>query len=78
MRCITVIFLLGALLGPLSIVHGQQVSQPTSSDIGDIQPADPNKFYKKPGYSPYAGKHYPERPCSATSMCIQPGPSMQA
>jgi len=62
MRCITVIFLLGALLGPLSIVHGQQVSQPTSSDIGDIQPADPNKFYKKPGYSPYAGKHYPERP----------------
>ena len=50
MRCITVIFLLGALLGPLSIVHGQQVSQPTSSDIGDIQPADPNKFYKKPGY----------------------------
>jgi hypothetical protein len=62
MRSITVIFLSGALLGPLSIVHGQQVSQPTSSDIGDIQPADPAKFYKKPGYSPYAGKHYPERP----------------
>ena len=62
MRCITMIFLSGALLGPLVTVHGQQVSQPTSSDIGDIQPADPNKFYKKPGYSPYAGKHYPERP----------------
>jgi hypothetical protein len=62
MRCIKVIFLSGALLGPLATVHGQQVSQPTSSDIGDIQPADPNKFYKKPGYSPYAGKHYPERP----------------
>jgi hypothetical protein len=56
------IFLLGALPGTPSIVHAQQVSQPTSSDIGDIQPADPNKFYKKPGYSPYAGKHYPERP----------------
>ena len=49
MRCITVTFLLGALLGPLSLVHGQQVSQPTSSDIGDIQPADPKKFYKEPG-----------------------------
>ena len=62
MRCITVIFLLGALLGPLSLVHGQQVSQPSASDIGEIQPADPKKFYKEPGYSPYAGKHYPERP----------------
>jgi hypothetical protein len=32
------------------------------TDIGDIQPADPGKFYKEPGYSPYAGKHYPPRP----------------
>ncbi len=32
------------------------------SDLGEIQPADPAKFYKEPGYSPYAGKHYPERP----------------
>ena len=62
MRCITVIFLLGALLGPLSLARGQQVSQPSASDIGEIQPADPKKFYKEPGYSPYAGKHYPERP----------------
>ena len=31
------------------------------TDIGDIQPADPGKFYKEPGYSPYAGKHYPPR-----------------
>src|SRR5262245_53456018 len=29
---------------------------------GQIEPADPAKFYKKPGYSPYAGKNYPERP----------------
>ena len=33
-----------------------------ATDVGDIQPADPKKFYKEPGYSPYAGKHYPERP----------------
>ncbi len=26
------------------------------------QPADPSKFYKEPGYSPYAGRHYPTRP----------------
>jgi uncharacterized protein DUF3604 len=32
------------------------------TDIADVQPADPKKFYKEPGYSPYAGKHYPERP----------------
>ena len=32
------------------------------TDLGDVTPADPRKFYKEPGYSPYAGKHYPERP----------------
>jgi hypothetical protein len=26
------------------------------------QAADPAKFYKEPGYSPYAGRHYPTRP----------------
>jgi len=31
--------------------HGQEAA-----------PADPAKFYKSPGYSPYAGKHYPARP----------------
>lgn len=33
-----------------------------AADVGDIQPADPTKFYKVPGYSPYAGRHYPVRP----------------
>jgi hypothetical protein len=32
------------------------------SDIGELRPPDPAKFYKEPGYSPYAGKHFPERP----------------
>jgi hypothetical protein len=32
------------------------------TDLSDVTPADPKKFYKSPGYSPYAGKHYPERP----------------
>src|SRR5262249_10861871 len=36
------------------------VSLPT--DLGEILPANPARFYKAPGYSPYAGKHYPERP----------------
>jgi hypothetical protein len=26
-----------------------------------MQPADPGKFNKTPGYSPYAGRNYPER-----------------
>ena len=33
-----------------------------SADTGEIQPADPAKFNKEPGYSPYAGRRYPERP----------------
>jgi hypothetical protein len=33
-----------------------------NADSGEIKPADPAKFYKEPGYSPYAGRRYPERP----------------
>src|SRR6476646_3086397 len=33
-----------------------------TADAGEIKPADPSTFYKKPGYSPYAGRNYPERP----------------
>jgi len=32
------------------------------SEFGEVKPADTGRFYKKPGYSPYAGKNYPERP----------------
>ena len=30
-------------------------------DAGEIDPATVAKFYKKPGYSPYAGRNYPAR-----------------
>ena len=33
-----------------------------TADIGDIQPPDPATFHKEPGYSPYAGRKYPELP----------------
>jgi hypothetical protein len=33
-----------------------------AADVGEIQPADPARFHKIPGYSPYAGRRYPERP----------------
>jgi Protein of unknown function (DUF3604) len=33
-----------------------------SADVGEIQPVDPTTFHKEPGYSPYAGRKYPERP----------------
>jgi Protein of unknown function (DUF3604) len=36
--------------------------QPVVVDSDAYQPADPSKFYKAEGYSPYAGRHYPERP----------------
>ncbi len=32
------------------------------ADAGEIQPVDPATFRKEPGYSPYAGRKYPERP----------------
>ena len=42
---------------------GEGVAVPNlSADLGEIQPADPSKFRKEPGYSPYAGRRYPERP----------------
>ena len=33
-----------------------------TADAGEYRPADPTKFHKEPGYSPYAGRRYPERP----------------
>jgi hypothetical protein len=33
----------------------------STMDAGEIQPADPATFHKEPGYSPYAGRKYPER-----------------
>jgi hypothetical protein len=32
------------------------------SESGDVRPADSEKFYKKPGYAPYAGRVFPQRP----------------
>jgi hypothetical protein len=40
--------------------HGAGTAVP--SEMGEIRPADPAKFHKEPGYSPYAGRRYPERP----------------
>jgi hypothetical protein len=42
---------------------GDGVAVPNlSADLGEIRPADPTTFRKEPGYSPYAGRRYPERP----------------
>ena len=43
-------------LGPPATGAGSK-----TADAGEIQPADPSKFHKEPGYSPYAGRKYPER-----------------
>ena len=44
------------VLGPPPTLAGTAVA-----DSGQIEPADPSKFNKTPGYSPYAGRKYPER-----------------
>ena len=33
-----------------------------TADSGEPRPVDPATFNKVPGYSPYAGRNYPERP----------------
>ena len=33
-----------------------------TADVGEIRSVDPSTFHKEPGYSPYAGRRYPERP----------------
>lgn len=37
------------------------LSQEAIMDAGQIDPATVQKFFKKPGYSPYAGRNYPTR-----------------
>ncbi|HEU4687682.1 MAG TPA: DUF3604 domain-containing protein, partial [Vicinamibacterales bacterium] len=44
------------VLGPPPTLPGT-----TLADSGEIQPADPSKFNKTPGYSPFACRNYPER-----------------
>jgi hypothetical protein len=51
---------LGVLL--MLAIGGTALAQTGTLDVGEAQPADPAKFYKKPGYSPYAGRVFPERP----------------
>ncbi len=56
---------LGAVLVlSLSLASNVFAQEGTSlpSDLGEIRPPDPGKFYKKPGYSPHAGRSYHERP----------------
>jgi len=53
---------LAAALLVASVAQAQQTTGQVITDISDVRPADPKKFYKAPGYSPYAGKHFPERP----------------
>lgn len=42
-------------------IAGSSSAQSLPTDLGEIALADPAKFYKDPGYSPYAGRHYPTR-----------------
>jgi Protein of unknown function (DUF3604) len=50
------------LVGALTSFAIPVFAQTAPNEQGEIRPADPAKFYKKPGYSPYAGRNYPTRP----------------
>ena len=51
--------LLANLLGVTGVLA--QDVQPAIMDAGQIDPASLAKLFKKPGYSPYAGRNYPTR-----------------
>ncbi|MGH8472938.1 MAG: DUF3604 domain-containing protein, partial [Gammaproteobacteria bacterium] len=53
-----------AALRGIAVLAGPAWAQthPFPTEAGVIRPADPAKFYKEAGYSPYAGRHYPTRP----------------
>jgi hypothetical protein len=53
---------IGFIFGAVLDANSQQSTPLDTGDVGELRPADPAKFYKEPGYSPYAGKHYPYRP----------------
>lgn len=50
-----------ALACALAPTAAQAQAAPISADAGEGR-VDPAKFYKKPGYSPYAGRVFPQRP----------------
>ncbi|HSQ68624.1 MAG TPA: DUF3604 domain-containing protein [Steroidobacteraceae bacterium] len=52
--------LVAAALAALASSAAAGAQQITPSEA--YLPADTTKFYKAPGYSPYAGRHYPTRP----------------
>ncbi len=55
---ITTVVLMG-MAAASPVARGQQ--QPTVGDVGTLNPATTGKLFKKPGFSPYAGRNYPTR-----------------
>ena len=51
--------LLASLFGVTGVLG--QDAQPAMMDAGQLDPATIARFYKAPGYSPYAGRSYPTR-----------------
>jgi Protein of unknown function (DUF3604) len=58
-RVIAGLFLVSAL--PLVLIVSAQQQPPVVGDIGTVNPATAAKQFKKPGFSPYAGRNYPTR-----------------
>jgi hypothetical protein len=53
------VVLTGIIAATTAVAQDQQ--QPTVGDIGTLNPATAGKLFKKPGFSPYAGRNYPSR-----------------
>ena len=60
-RFLSAVALACAFASAPSLDEARAQGAPVGTDAGDA-PADPAKFYKKPGYSPYAGRVFPQRP----------------
>src|SRR6478736_3311136 len=54
--------LAAAFFVALNLVAASRGQEPTTGDAGESGPPDTSKFYKKPGYSPWAGRVFPQVP----------------
>jgi hypothetical protein len=68
---------IGFIFGAVLDAYSQQSTPLDTGDVGELRPADPAKFYKEPGYSPYAVSTTRIARISAISTCTPAGRWMQ-
>ena len=61
MKCRSIFKVVLTSLVAIFLIHSAFAEEPPIMDVGEIDIADSAELYKKPGYSPYAGRNFPTR-----------------